>query len=77
MVQGYFKGWRGLRQGDPLSPYHGDELLINYVEATTKNGEVGYNKNCEKTRITDLYFANDLLFSPMGALNLNNFETII
>lgn len=63
--------------GDPSSPYHSDELLINYVEATTKNGEVGYNKNCEKTRITDLYFAKDLLFSPMGALNLNNFETII
>lgn len=59
------------------------EMKLN---STTQSKENRGNKEayfwisfytCEKTRITDLYFANDLLFSPMGAFNLNNFETII
>lgn len=57
--------------------YYGDEFFINYVEVIIKNGEVGYNKNCEKIRIIDLYFVNDFLFLLMGVFNLNNFEIII
>lgn len=72
IVHGHFRGKRGLRQGDPLSPYlfvialNCLSLLLN--KAAEEN-RFKYHYNCEKTKLTHLCFADNLLIFIDGSLS--------
>nr|GEZ36630.1 RNA-directed DNA polymerase, eukaryota, reverse transcriptase zinc-binding domain protein [Tanacetum cinerariifolium]GEZ38863.1 RNA-directed DNA polymerase, eukaryota, reverse transcriptase zinc-binding domain protein [Tanacetum cinerariifolium] len=63
--EGYFSGGRGLRQGDPMSPYLLTLVMKVFNIIMRKN--IGENKDfkchhrCRKLEITHLCFDNDLL----------------
>lgn len=85
MVNGYFNGSRGLRQGDPLSPYlfvialNNLSLMLNKAAADMR---FNYHNNCSSSRLTHLCFADDLLIFMDGSWDslqavlqvLNEFE---
>ncbi|GJV73510.1 RNA-directed DNA polymerase, eukaryota, reverse transcriptase zinc-binding domain protein [Tanacetum coccineum] len=62
---GYFKGGRGLRQRDPISPYLFTlvmEVLNLLVQKNIKESKVfKYHFGCKNLKITHLCFADDLL----------------
>lgn len=62
---GYFKGEKGLRQRDPLSPYVfviAMEVFSRLTAEYTRYGSgYGFHHRCARLRITHLCFANDLL----------------
>lgn len=70
-VNGYFKGRRGLRQGDPMSPYlfvmamNNLSLMLNKA---AREGNLNYHQHCAKTKLTHLSFADDLLIFIDGSL---------
>ena len=70
-VNGYFKGTRGLRQGDPLSPYlfviamNTLSLMLNQAAQEMK---FNYHLNCQASKLTHLSFADDLLIFIDGSL---------
>lgn len=70
-VNGYFKGSRGLRQGDPLSPnlFVIAMNCLSYMikRAATQEG-LSYHPNCKKIKFTHLYFVDDLLIFIDGSL---------
>lgn len=70
-VNGYFKGKRGLRQGDPLSPYlfviAMNCLSFMLKKAAAQEG-LQYHPNCERVKLTHLSFADDLLIFIGGSL---------
>lgn len=63
--QEYFKPSRGLRQGDPLSPYlfllcaEGFSALLKREESLLNLAGFQINKHCQS--LTHLFFANDSL----------------
>lgn len=66
---GYFDGARGLRQGDPISPY----LFVIIMDALSQllhyniqRGTFTYHWKCDKLRISHLCFADDLLIFLNG-----------
>ena len=71
-VNGYFKGSRGLRQGDPLSPYlfvismNCLSFMLNSAAAQEK---IKYHSNCKSMKMTHLSFADDLLIFIDGSLH--------
>ena len=71
-VNGYFKGTRGLRQGDPLSPYlyviAMNCLSLLLKEAATA-GTLGYHDRCNTSKLTHLCFADDLLIFIDGSVS--------
>lgn len=71
-VQGYFKGKRGLRQGDPLSLYLfviAMNCLSLMLNKAAEEGKFNYHHNCQSSKLTHLCFADDLLIFLDGTLS--------
>ncbi|GJW87384.1 putative reverse transcriptase domain, reverse transcriptase zinc-binding domain protein [Tanacetum coccineum] len=72
-LAGYFKGKRGLRQGDPLSPY----LFTFVMEILTlilkrkirESDEFIFHHRCSSLNIINLCFADDLFLFAHGDVN--------
>ncbi|GAA0167599.1 hypothetical protein LIER_40417 [Lithospermum erythrorhizon] len=68
-LQGYFSSGRGLRQGDPLSPYL-FIIIMEYFSELLKhlssNGEFTYHLGCKDIELVNISFADDL-FIMCGA----------
>ncbi|KAJ9541740.1 hypothetical protein OSB04_028246 [Centaurea solstitialis] len=69
-AKGFFHGKRGIRQGDPLSPYlftivmEGFSMLLQ--QCIEEAGMFGYHLGCENLGITHLCFADDLFVFTRG-----------
>ncbi|GKA28235.1 putative reverse transcriptase domain, reverse transcriptase zinc-binding domain protein, partial [Tanacetum coccineum] len=69
-LHGYFKGKRGLRQGDPMSPYLFtlvmEVLTLMLHKQARVSGEFTYHRYCSKLNLINLCFADDLFQFPHG-----------
>lgn len=78
---GYFEGTRGLRQGDPMSPYIFClimEILTNMIEKEVAAGHIKLISKCKATQLSHLAFANDLMiFSKADAGSLTTINTVL
>lgn len=67
---GYFNGGRGLRQGDPISPYlftMSMEIFNLLMRKNINNAKkFKYHHGCKKLKITHLGFADDLIVFSHG-----------
>ncbi|XP_056697401.1 uncharacterized protein [Spinacia oleracea] len=60
-----FQAKKGLRQGDPLSPFLialGMEFLSRCMSQLKQTPDFNFHPKCERLNITHLMFADDLLF---------------
>lgn len=65
-----FQGTRGLRQGDPLSPYLfgiAMNVLSHKFNKAAEDGVIGYHPRCKESKLTHLCFADDLLIFSDGS----------
>ncbi|KAJ9536543.1 hypothetical protein OSB04_un000295 [Centaurea solstitialis] len=69
-THGFFKGERGIRQGDPLSPYLFTLLMEGFSmifrECIREALNFGYHPGCAELEITHLCFADDLFVFTRG-----------
>lgn len=76
---GYFKGARGLRQGDPLSPYLfvlAMEVFSQMINKEFASGMIGYHPAASNPFVTHLAFADDIMIFlwslQLSSTNLSN-----
>ncbi|GJR10704.1 hypothetical protein Tco_0793356 [Tanacetum coccineum] len=76
ILHGYFKGRRGLRQGDPLSPYLFtlvmEVLTLMLQRRVRENDLFTFHRYCSKLNIINLCFADDLFLFAHGDVNSAN-----
>ena len=85
LVNGSAKGWveatRGLRQGDPLSPFLSMLVVIVLSRMIFKEQESGFTKGFlvgqNRTRVSILYFADDTIFFSKASLKHQNLKIIL
>ncbi|GJV14338.1 RNA-directed DNA polymerase, eukaryota, reverse transcriptase zinc-binding domain protein [Tanacetum coccineum] len=69
-LNGFFKGGRGLRQGDPISPYLFTLVMEVFSLIMEKNIEeskvFGYHFGCKELKLSHMCFADDLLVLCKG-----------
>ncbi|KAJ9565118.1 hypothetical protein OSB04_001084 [Centaurea solstitialis] len=67
---GYFEGKRGIRQGDPLSPYLFTLIMEGFTmlfrQCIAEASAFGYHHGCAELEITHLCFADDLFVFTHG-----------
>ena len=69
---GFFKNTKGIRQGDPLSPYLfvlSMECLSRLLLSRYESGIIGYHPRTEQLRISHLMFADDVMVFFDGTSN--------
>ena len=80
-LNGYFAGGRGLRQGDPISPYLFVlcmEIFHGIMAEFTKDNSFDYHWRCKQDKITHLCFADDLiLFSKGNCSSVNVIKKVL
>ncbi|KAL9675053.1 hypothetical protein QQ045_003253 [Rhodiola kirilowii] len=65
----YFQGKRGLRQGDPLSPFLftiAMECLSRMLKRLSKSDGFYYHPKCHRTKLSHIMFADDLILFSSG-----------
>ncbi|XP_010530574.2 PREDICTED: uncharacterized protein LOC104807150 isoform X3 [Tarenaya hassleriana] len=68
-LAGYFKGRKGLRQGDPLSPYlfiMAMEILSRMLDRSIMEGKIQPHYRCKSPLISHLSFADDIIIFSKG-----------
>ncbi|XP_010481206.1 PREDICTED: uncharacterized protein LOC104760055 [Camelina sativa] len=61
---GYFKGKKGLRQGDPLSSYLfviGMDVFSRLLDLRFQTGQIGYHPRAANPDVTHLIFVDDIM----------------
>lgn len=69
---GYFRGKKGLRQGDPFSPHLFAiviEVLSKLLDAAALKNIFSFHPKCKRLCLTHLAFADDLLIFTKGDLS--------
>lgn len=70
-LEGYFKGYSGLRQGDPISPYLfviAMEILHSCLKKYTATEEFKFHWRTQEVKLNHLVFADDIFLFCNGDL---------